>query len=85
MEILCALVTIYILLFFVRMVLTWFPIDPSGPMGSINSFLFSITEPLMRPVRNVIPIARVGGVGLDLSSMVVIIGLYIVRAIVCSI
>lgn len=83
MGIICALLNIYILLFFVRMVLTWFPIDPHGPVGAVNSFLFAITEPLLRPVRNVIPIARVGGVGLDLSSLVVMLLLFFVQGIVC--
>jgi uncharacterized protein YggT (Ycf19 family) len=82
MGIICALVSVYILLFFVRIVLTWFPIDPSGPVGSVNSFLFAITEPLLRPFRN--PMARVGGMGFDLSSIVVMLLLFFVRAIVCS-
>jgi YggT family protein len=37
----------------------------------VQSVLARICEPVLRPVRRVVPPVRVGGVGLDLSVLVV--------------
>ncbi len=42
-------------LVFIRVLLTWFPIDPSNPIIRI---LFEVTEPILAPFRRVIP--RIG-------------------------
>jgi YggT family protein len=39
----------------VRVLLTWFPVDPSNPIIRI---LYDITEPILAPLRKVIP--RIG-------------------------
>ena len=55
MPILCTLAQLYMLALFVRIVLSWFPISPGGAMASIFSFLYSITEPVLGPVRRMLP------------------------------
>ena len=63
--------------------LTLFPnIDRRNP---IVVLLRSITQPIYRQVRRVIPTVRMGEVGLDLSPIIVIIGLQILRAILFKI
>jgi len=79
---LCVLFTIYIVLIVVRVVLTWFPVSPGSPIGSINSFLASITDPVLSPVRRLIPPIRLGGTYLDISSIVVIFGGSILLSVV---
>ena len=44
--------------------------------------LYSVTDPPLRAVRRVIPPLRLGAVMLDLSPMVLIIGIYILQALV---
>jgi YggT family protein len=39
----------------IRVLLTWFPIDPSNPIVRI---LYDVTEPILAPLRKVIP--RIG-------------------------
>jgi YggT family protein len=65
------LLQVYIFIVFGRIVLSWFPISRGSPMESVYSFLYSVTEPVLGPVRRALP--PLGG--LDLSPMVVIIGL----------
>ena len=65
------LLQIYILLVLGRVLLSWFPISRGSPMESIYSFLFSVTEPVLGPVRRALP--PLGG--FDLSPIVVIFGL----------
>lgn len=58
------------------------------PRGLVLVFcegLYSITDPPLRAVRRVIPPLRLGSVMLDLSPMVLLIGIFILRAIVRSV
>lgn len=64
-------------------VLTFIPsIDRRNPAVLL---LRSITEPIYAQVRKVIPTMRVGDAGLDLSPLIVIFGLQILRAILFKI
>ena len=42
-----------------------------SPVFKIQRVLGKICEPVLRPVRNLIPPVQVGGVGLDLSVLIV--------------
>jgi YggT family protein len=42
-----------------------------SPFHKIQHVLSAICEPVLRPVRRIIPPVRVGGVGLDLSVLIV--------------
>ena len=80
-EILCAVVRIYIILLVGRAILSWFPLDPNSPMRAVFSFLYTITEPLLGPLRRIIPPAG----GFDLSFIVLILGLQLIVApLVCN-
>jgi YggT family protein len=80
MFLLCALLTVYIVVLGARAVLSWFPVRPGGALQSVNSLLYDLTEPVLAPVRRMIPPAGM----LDLSFLVVFFVLFIVRNIVCS-
>jgi YggT family protein len=71
-----ALVAVVLQLFLLcllgRMILSWFPASGSGgPMETVRSVLYTITEPVLAPVRSLLPPVRMGGMGLDLSVTVV--------------
>ena len=72
--IIAQLIQLYIFAIFARIVLSWFPLSPGGPMASVFSFLYTITEPVLGPLRRVIP--PLGG--FDLSPIVALIGLQLV-------
>ena len=71
--ILCSLVNLYLLLMFGRIILSWFPLSPGGVVASVYGFLYAVTEPVLGPVRRVIPPLSFGGGGLDLSPIVVLL------------
>lgn len=83
MELVCTLLRVYILVIIARMILSWFPIAPGTLMASVASFLYNVTEPLLGPLRRAIPPVRLGAMGLDLSPLIVIIGLQILAGIIC--
>lgn len=83
MGLICTFLTIYILVILFRIIISWFPISRDSPMEGVASFLFAVTEPVMGPVRRVLPPVRLGSVALDLSPIVVLIGLQILVGIIC--
>ena len=79
----CWALGVYSLLILVRIVLSWFPIASGGAMASVYGALFSATEPVLGAVRRVVPPVRLGAMGLDLSPLIVLFGLQILRGIIC--
>ena len=78
------LATLYFYAIFARILLSWFPVSPGGAMAKIFSFLYSITEPVLGPLRRLLPAVRFGGMQLDLSPIVFIFGMQIlVLPIIC--
>ena len=73
-ELLINLLNLYLLCIFARIVLSWFPISPGTPVATVAGFLYSITEPVLGPIRRVLP--SVGMI--DLSPIVVIFGVQLV-------
>jgi len=65
----------YLYVIFIRVILSWFPLQPGGVMAQVYSFIYAITEPVLGPIRRVIPGVGMGGMGLDLSPLIVIIGM----------
>ena len=68
------LVTILQIAIIGRAVLSWFPVSPTSPLVSI---LNEITEPVLAPLRRVVP--RIGMI--DITPMVAIFVLYIIQSV----
>ena len=80
MEILCTLITIFIVLLFARAVLSWFPVEPGSVLAQINDVLRVLTDWAVLPLRSVIP--PVGMI--DISFLVLTFGLFILRSAICD-
>jgi YggT family protein len=65
-------INIFIVTVFIRVILSWVNPDPYNPVAGL---LDSLTEPVMRPARRVLP--PVGG--LDLSPVLVMVGLVLLK------
>ena len=73
-QLLIQLLNLYLLCIFARIILSWFPISPGSPVATVAGFLYSITEPVLGPIRRVLP-----SVGMfDLSPIVVIFAVQLV-------
>ena len=46
---------IYLLILVVRALLSWFPVRPGSALGTVNHWLYVVTEPVLAPFRRVIP------------------------------
>jgi YggT family protein len=73
---LCKLCSVYYIVLFGRIILSWFPLQPGTALASIASIVYQVTEPVMGPVRRLIP--SVGMI--DISPIVVFFGIQIIKA-----
>ncbi len=73
---------IYGWLIVARALLTWFRLRPGGPASRLYQVLVRLTEPYLRLFRRLIPVGRVGSVGIDLSYIVGLIVLFILIQVV---
>ena len=87
MGIICIALTVYWWVLIAAILSTWIPMftrrPPTGALRSVIDILHALTEPVFRPVRNLLPPLRMGGMGLDLSPIIVFIVLSILRGAVC--
>jgi len=77
-EIPCALITVYLVVLILRAVLSWFP-PSDGGLSTFYRILLDLTEPVLAPLRRVIPPAGM----FDLSFTVLFIILLVLRGVVC--
>jgi YggT family protein len=82
-EIICILLFVYWLIMLARILSSWFPIPYSGPVRQIMDVVHALTEPVMRPLRNMIPPIRMGAIALDLSPIVIFIVIAVLRGVLC--
>lgn len=79
----CYALQLFIVAIFARILLSWFPISGDSPIAGVYSFLFRVTEPVLGPVRRAVPSIRMGSMGLDLSPIIVLIGIQILSGFIC--
>jgi YggT family protein len=53
------------------------------PVRRLYDALSRLIEPVMRPIRSVIPPLRIGGAALDLSPVIVILAIGLLRGLIC--
>jgi YggT family protein len=74
-RVICQLLNLYFIILFARVILSWFPLQPGTALASIASVIYQITEPVMGPVRRIIPTVGM----IDISPIVVFFGLRIIQ------
>jgi YggT family protein len=85
LQIICIVLTLFWLVLFIRIILSWFPPPSSGPGRTLYDLIFDVTEPVLRLVRGLLPPVRMGTVGLDLSPIIVFIAVAVIqRALGCG-
>jgi YggT family protein len=75
LELICSLISVYFIVLFARIILSWFPLQPGTALASVASIVYQLTEPVMGPVRRLIP--SIGMI--DISPIVVFFGLRILQ------
>jgi YggT family protein len=71
---LCLLLNVYLFILIGRIILSWVP-SPPEPLLPVIRFLSAVTDPILTPLRNILPPLRIGMAALDLSPLVVFFGI----------
>lgn len=80
-----ALFLVYIILILIRVLMSWIPRMPYNPaLRAVLDFVVETTDPYLNIFRRVIPPIGGGGFGLDLSPMIGIIVLFVLRGLVVA-
>ena len=74
MTLLCRLLDIYVVLIIARIVLEWIRVPGEHPLAQIKRLLAAAVDPLLIPIRRVIPDMPIGAVRLDLSPLLLLLG-----------
>jgi YggT family protein len=87
---LAAVANLYILILIVRLVLEYVTVfardwRPKGPTLMLSEFVFTVTDPPLKGIRKVVPVLRLGSVSLDLSFLVLLIGIQILRNLLATV
>jgi YggT family protein len=81
-NLLVTLLTIYFYAIFAWVILSWIRVSSTHPLGRIQTFLDRIIYPVILPLRRVIPPIRIGGGALDLTPIVLLLGIQILIGII---
>lgn len=74
MQLIAALLNLYIWVIIIRALISWVSPDPANP---IVQALHRVTEPMLKPLRKLVPPHALGGV--DLSPILAIILIQVVK------
>ena len=69
---------LYELLIIARVLMSWIPVNRSHP---IITWIYRLTEPVLAPVRNLLPTGRIG---IDFSPFLVILALQLLQRMLLS-
>jgi YggT family protein len=84
LTVLCIVLTAYTFILLIMVILSWavaFGFRPplSGPGRTLLDLLDDVTQPVLRPLRALIPPVRAGGMGFDVSVIVAFVILAVLR------
>jgi hypothetical protein avisC_00322 len=88
-SIVSSLLYLYLLILLVRVVIDWVQMlargwRPTGALLVLANLVYGLTDPPLRWLRRVVPALRLGGVGIDLSFLVLVIGISIVQRLLAA-
>lgn len=83
LTIICWLLTLYWLVLLAHVVFSWVP-RPPEPIVPLVRGVRALVEPVAAPLRRAIPPLQLGGMGLDLSILILFFAVILLRAALCG-
>jgi len=81
-----ALFTVYIILIFIRIILSWIPRLPDNrALGAVVAFVRDTTDPYLNIFRRMLPPVGGSGLALDLSPIIGVILLVVAQSVVVGV
>lgn len=83
MRAVCLLLQAFAAVIFARVILEWIPVPDEHPVGRVRRWLRVVTQPVLAPIRALIPPLRVGSAAIDLSPVILILLLNLLAGALC--
>ncbi len=86
-EVIDLLLLLFLIVLLGRLVIDWVQVfarewRPRGVVLVLCEGVYTVTDPPLKAIRRVIPPLRIGAVSLDLAFMVLLLAVYVLRAII---
>jgi len=83
-RLLCLALTVFWIILLARVIMSWVELagvrpPATGPLRSAYELLFDVTEPVLRPLRRIVPPAGM----FDLSVVVAFVIIFVLQAAIC--
>ena len=83
-RLICIALSIYWVILLARVIVSWVELTgwrppPTGPLRTVFELLFDVTEPVLRPIRRILPPAG----ALDLSVIVAFVIILVLQNAIC--
>jgi YggT family protein len=82
LDLLCLVLNVYYIILIIRIVLSWVPSVPE-PVRPLARGVRAVTDPLLTPLRGLIPGIRMGSMALDVSPILLFLAIVILQRVVC--
>lgn len=83
LTVVCWLLTLYWLVLLAHVVFSWVP-RPPEPIIPLVRGVRALVEPVAAPLRRAIPPLQLGGMGLDLSILILFFAVILLRGALCG-
>ena len=82
-SLLCTVILLFSLMFYLRIALSFFPAQSGGLMMQVRELAFSVTEPVMLPLRRAVPPMPGAAAGFGVDVIVMLIALIVLQGLFC--
>ena len=82
MYLICLALSVYLIILIVRIVLSWVPSLPE-PVLPLARGVRAVTDPVLTPLRGLLPPVRVGAGAIDFSPILLFFGISILQRLLC--
>ncbi|MDA8265060.1 MAG: YggT family protein [Actinomycetota bacterium] len=77
-ELVRLILSAFLICLFARVILSYFPISYGSPVAGVQRVVGAVTDPVLTPVRKIVPPLNLGGGGvLDMSPVIVFVVVFI--------
>jgi YggT family protein len=77
--IVCIALNVYFWILFIRVLSSWFPPPREGPLKAVVNLLYEVTDPVLKPLRNLIPPVRSASMAMDFSPILAFVIIFVAR------
>ena len=76
---------IYTLLLLARIIMSWIPLPDNPAVNTVARFIEDVTEPFLGLFRRLLPMANLGGMGVDFSPIIAFFVLQMMQGVVIAV